>query len=150
YVDQRNVIGTIIESCSVIIKIYCMETPHARSSFYRATLSAVFAGIVATVLCLGYDIFYRNETGFERSDFINVSSIIFIVNIIFVIVGVLYSQIVGRSKRADLIFVVAFLLLILFTIWKVTGVQRSPVHQETVQFRGLLIGILVILALGIT
>ena len=126
-----------------------METLHPRTTFYRATLSALFAGIMATLLCLGYDIAYRDETGFSLSGLINVSSIIFIVNILFLIVGITYSFMVSRLKRADLIFTIAFLILIIFCIWRVLNFQRSPIHSETVQFRGLLIGILVILAMGI-
>jgi hypothetical protein len=126
-----------------------METLHPRTTFYRATLSALFAGIMATLLCLGYDIAYRDETGFSLSPLINVSSIIFIVNIIFLIVGIAYSFILTRFKRADLIFTIAFLLLIVFCIWRVLNFQRSPIHAETVQFRGLLIGILIILAIAI-
>src|SRR5689334_13254276 len=125
-----------------------METPHYRSSFYRATLTAVFAGLIATVLCLAYDIFYRDATGFSLSGFITVSSIIFIVNIVFLVAGVIYAILVGSFKRADLIFDVIFLALIAFLIWVTMGIQRSPIHEASVQFRGLFIGILVIVGLG--
>jgi hypothetical protein len=126
-----------------------METPHVHTSFYRATLSAVFAGIFATVLCLAYDIFYRDATGFSLSGFITVSSIIFIVNIIFLLAGVIYAIFVGSFKKADLIFEIVFLALIAFVIFIALGINRSPIHEQAVQFRGLFIGILVILAIGI-
>ena len=125
-----------------------METPHYRSRFYRATLTAVFSGIMATILCLAYDIFYRDATGFSLSGFITVSSIIFIVNIIFLVAGIFYAIFLGSFKRADLIFDIVFLALIAFIIWVTLGIQRSPIHEEAVQFRGLFIGILVIIALG--
>jgi len=119
-----------------------------RTPFYRPMLSAVFVGILTTLLCLGYDIIYRDETGFAPSAFINVSSIIFIVNIIFLIAGVLYAVLVGSSRRADLIFRIGLIVLILLCIWGTMGVQRSPIHEVSVQFRGLLIGILVIIGAG--
>jgi len=111
-------------------------------------LTAVFSGIMATVLCLAYDIFYRDATGFSPSGFITVSSIIFIVNIIFLVAGVIYAIFLQSFKKADLIFDVVFVLLIAFLIWVTLGVQRTPIHQEAVQFRGLFIGILVIIGLG--
>lgn len=125
-----------------------MEAPHVHSRFYRATLTAVFSGIMATVLCLAYDIFYRDATGFELSGFITVSSIIFIVNIIFLVAGVIYAIFLDSFKKADLVFDVVFLVLIGICVWATMGVQRSPIHLESVQFRGLFIGILVIIALG--
>jgi len=130
-------------------KFRAMYSPHARTTFYKALLSAVFAGIAVTVLCLGYDIAYRDETGFSLSDFINVSSLIFIVNIIFLVIGIVYSFLVKAFRKADLVFEIIFLLLILLAICATLGVQRSPIHAETVQFRELLIGILVILAIGV-
>ena len=126
-----------------------MDSHHVRTTFYRATLSSLFAGIVATLMCLGYDIIYREQTGFSLSGFINVSSIIFLVNILFLIAGVAYSLLLRAFKKADIAFVAIFLVLIIFCIWKVVGFERSPIHQEAVQFRGLLIGILLILGLGI-
>lgn len=125
-----------------------MNTEKNPTPFYRPMLSAVFAGILATLVCLAYDIIYRDETGFSLSGFINVSSIIFIVNIIFLIAGVLYAVLVGSSRRADVIFRIAFAVLILLCIWGAMGVQRSPIHEETVQFRGLLVGILIIIGAG--
>jgi len=126
-----------------------MESPHVRTTFYRATLSALFAGIIATLVCLGYDIVYREETGFSLSSLINVSSIIFLVNILFLVAGIAYSFLIRAFKKADLVFVVIFLLLIIFSIWKVLGFQRSSIHEEAVQFRGLMIGILLIIALAL-
>jgi p-aminobenzoyl-glutamate transporter AbgT len=126
-----------------------MNSDHVRTPFYRATLTALFVGIMATLLCLGYDIFYRDETGFSLSTIINVSSIIFLVNLIFLIVGVIYSMLISALKKADAVFVLAFLIIILFCIWGATGIVRSSNHEETVQFRGLLIGILVIMGIGV-
>jgi p-aminobenzoyl-glutamate transporter AbgT len=125
-----------------------MNTTQDRAPFFKPVLSAVFAGIISTVICLGYDIAYRDGTGFSPSGFINVSSIIFVVNILFLITGIVYSLLVASFRKADLIFFVIFLALILFCIWRTLGVQRSPNHEETVQFRGLLIGILVIIGIG--
>jgi hypothetical protein len=54
-------------------------------------MTGLFIGIADTVICLLYNLFYRDGGhGFFSSDIVNVSSIIFGTNILFVVIGVLF------------------------------------------------------------
>jgi hypothetical protein len=112
--------------------------------FGKTVLTGVFAGIVASVICLAYNIIYRNATGFSLSDIINVSSIIFGINIVFLVVGLVYFAFQRVFKKSTLIFVAVFVLITLFCLWKTAGVNRSVEYEASVQFRGLLSGIVII------
>ena len=89
--------------------------------FAKTILTALFAGIIATMVCLGYNIWFREATYFGPSDFINVSSIIFIVNLLLLLAGVAYYALKSWSRRGDLIYTLFFLLIIAFCIWKTVG-----------------------------
>ena len=54
------------------------------------------------------------RTGFPLNGFINVSSIIFAVNVLFPIIGIIYYGFISSSKKADILFVILFLLLTAF------------------------------------
>lgn len=117
---------------------------HVQTPFSKALLSGVFAGIVATVVCLAYNIIYRDSTGFKPADFINVSSLIFAVNLVFLIVGAIYFLFISSFKKGELIFIAAFVLLTLFLVWKAEGIHRWTNQHLSSEFRGLLLGIIII------
>jgi membrane-associated HD superfamily phosphohydrolase len=125
-----------------------MDYNYQQSQFSRAMLTGLFVGIVATMLCLVYNIIYRESTGFQPADFINVSSLIFVVNLVFWVIGIIYFICLKLAKKGDLIFEVLFVLLTIFCIWKTEFVQRAANHELTAQFRGLLLGIIIIMAIG--
>ncbi len=118
--------------------------------FGKAFLTALFAGILATLVCFAFDIFYRMYTLYGPTDYINVSSIIFIVNILLLVAGVAYYAIKSWFKNGDLIYSVFFLLTFSFCIWRVSGIQRfSDLHlnKEFIQLLGgtvIIIGIAVL------
>jgi multisubunit Na+/H+ antiporter MnhB subunit len=58
----------------------------------------------------------------------------------------LYNLFVTRKKT--FLFSALFLLLTAFCIWKTQGIERSPIHQLAVQFRGLITGMEVIIGLS--
>ena len=111
-------------------------------------MTGLFVGIVATVICLAYNIFYRDKTGFLPADMINVSSLIFAVNLLFWVLGIVYYLFTIAFKKGDLAFFLVFLLLLAFSIWKATEAQRSADHEVNMQFRGLLLGIIIIIGIG--
>jgi uncharacterized membrane protein YqjE len=113
--------------------------------FGKTLLTGVFAGFVATVICLIYNILYRDATGFILADIINVSSLIFGVNILFVLIGLIYFVFQRFFKKSTLVFAAVFLLATLFCLWKTAGVHRSSDYEVTEQFRGLLSGIVIIM-----
>jgi len=115
--------------------------------FGKAFLTALFTGILATMVCFAYDIYYRMATAYGPSDYINVSSIIFVVNILLLVGGVVYYAFKCWSGKGDLIYTVFFLLLIGFCIWKTVGIHRFNdlrLNREFIQLLGgtiLIIGI---------
>ena len=119
-----------------------------QSVFSKAILTALFIGIVDTVICLAYNIFYREHTGFMMQDYINVSSLIFAVNLIFTVIGIIYFVLLKSFRKGDLVFIVVFALLTIFCVWKVLTGQRTDNHELNVAFRGLLTGIIVIMGLS--
>lgn len=113
--------------------------------FSGALLTGVFAGFAGTIICLAFNIIYRDDTGFLPSAFINVSSLIFAVNILFVFIGLLYFVCLRWLPKGDILFAVLFLLLTLFCLLETSGVHRSDDALVNHQFKGLLSGIIIIL-----
>ena len=116
--------------------------------FSKATLTGVFAGFVTTVLCLAYNIFFREGTGFPLSDFINVSSLIFAVNLIFLVLGMLFYFFLRISKKGDLIFSIVFLLLTAVFAFLAAGIHRSDVPLLNKEFRELFLPILIMIGIS--
>lgn len=108
---------------------------------------SVFAGIVATVVCLFYDVFYREGTNYHPSDYINVSSLIFGVNLLFVVIGAIYYFFVRSGKKAETVFIVLFLLLTAFSIWRAEGIHMLPDSHENSEFRTLFAGVIGIMGI---
>jgi hypothetical protein len=117
-------------------------------TFSKAVLTSVFAGFVATVVSLIFNIWYRGSSGFQPSSIINVSSLIFSINILFAIIGVTYYGFIKAFPKGDIFYFVVFALLIAFCIWKTAGVDRTGDPQENVEFRTLLDGLIIICGVG--
>lgn len=118
------------------------------NSFQKSLLTGVFVGFAATIICLVYNVVYRSSTGFTPSEMINVSSLIFAVNILFTIIGLLYYVFIKAFRKGSIIFIAVFALFTVWLLWKAEGVQRSDDYTVTVQFRGLLAGIILIVGIG--
>jgi hypothetical protein len=119
-----------------------------QSPLSKAVLTSVFVGFFATLLCLIYNIIFRESTGYLPADFINVSSLIFVVNLIYLIVGLIYFFFLRSFKKGDMIFEVLFGLLILFCAWRAAHAHmQNP--TLTSEFRTLLIGVIIIMGIGI-
>lgn len=115
--------------------------------FNGALLTGVFAGFVGTILCLAFNIFYRNDTGFLPSEIINVSSLIFAVNLLFVFIGLLYFVCLRWLPKGDIVFEALFILVIILLLLGTSGVHRSDDAIVNHEFRGLLSGIIIILGI---
>lgn len=122
-----------------------MEYNNSRVSLSKPLMTAVFAGFVSTLICLFYNVLYRDITDFELADIINVSSLIFLVNLLFLVIGFIYYFFLQKFKKGELLYISLFVLLTLFFIWKAEGVNRAADHANIVQFRGLLAGIVIII-----
>lgn len=118
---------------------------HEHSMFFRTVMTGLFVGIVDTVICLAYNIFYRDATGFIPSALINVSSLIFGVNLLLVVVGLVYyffKWVTGG--KGDVLFSAAVGGVTLFLVWRTELIQRFSNVQMDHEFRGLLLGVLLV------
>ena len=118
------------------------------SVFYRAMMTGLFVGIIDTVICLAYNIGYRDITGYTPSAMINVSSLIFAVNLLLLVIGIVYFIFLRAFKKGDFIFAAVFAGLTILLIWKAEGIHLFPDSQVNSGFRGLLAGIILIVGLS--
>lgn len=118
------------------------------SIFFKAMMTGLFVGIVDTVICLIFNIAYRDVTGYLPSALINVSSLIFMVNILLFVLGIAFFFFLRASKRGDILFEVFTIALTAWLVWKTTGLTRFGDAKLDSGFRGLLGGIILILGVS--
>lgn len=116
--------------------------------FSKALLTGLFAGIAATFICIIYNVIYRDETSFPLFNFINVSSLIFLVNILFMVIGVVYYWFIKYIRRGELFFIFTFVLLTLVCILNVSGIHRSDDQLWNLEFHHLLIAMVIIMGIA--
>lgn len=116
--------------------------------FAKSLLTGLFAGISATFICIIFNVIYKNETSFPFSNFINVSTLIFGVNILFVVIGVVYYWFIKYLKRGELFFIATFILLTLFCIFKSNTIHRSDNQTWNIEFHHLLIAMILIMSIS--
>jgi hypothetical protein len=112
--------------------------------FGKAVMTGLFCGLVGTLACFAFEISYRYSTGFELLQLINVSSLIFSVNLLLLVVGIIYYYIKKNIKQGDILFTLFFVLLTILCIWKVEGLRRFTDRLLSVEFDHLLSGTLLI------
>ena len=125
-----------------------MSSEYKNIPMSKALMTGLFIGIIDTVICLIFNVVYRDFTDYPLSAFINVSTLIFAVNLLFPVIGLIYFWCKKAFPKGELIFIVLFVLLTIFFAWKVEGVNRSEVLTYTLQFRTLMLGIVLILGLS--
>ena len=114
--------------------------------FIKALMTGLFIGIIDTFICLLYNLLYRDGGhGFFSSDLINVSSIIFGTNILFVLIGVLFFAFSRGAMKGEVAFSILFIVLTITGAIAAAHVQRSADPQMNARFRGLLVGIVLII-----
>jgi len=119
-----------------------------QSTFSRTLLTSVFAGIIATLVCLFYDVLFRESTHFNLNPLINVSTLIFAVNLIFLVIGVLYYAFKKMFHKGDLIFSIVFIVLTIFCAWRSELAQRSADKVLNSEFHTLLLGVILIMGIS--
>ena len=124
-----------------------MDYDVPKSEFYKATMTGLFVGILVTLLCLLYNFIYRSSTGFSLSDIINVSSLIFFVNLLFLVIGAVYGM-MKSSGKGEIIFIVLMILATALLAWRADYAHRSDSQTLNAQFHGLLIGCILIMGLS--
>jgi hypothetical protein len=125
------------------------EIPGESSPFFRAMMTGLFVGFAACIVCLLYNLIYRDAGNYFPSLIISVSSLIFGVNLLFLIIGVIFAAFVNARRKGETIYTILFLVL---TVLAVIAALHS--HRTTGdaymngRFRGLLTGVVVILGLS--
>jgi hypothetical protein len=117
-----------------------MEKTKTSSPFFKSTLTGLFTGILATVICLFFNAEYRNITYFNPAEIINVSSLIFAVNLLFLCIGIFHFFLVKLVRSGEWIYIVVFVLLTLWCTWMAKDVHRAGDPLVNRQFIGLLDG----------
>ena len=121
-----------------------MNNDPNNTPFGKAILTGLLAGMGATLACFVFEIIYRMITGYGPSEFINVSSIIFIVNLLLLTAGIIFYYFRMLFKKGNLIFILMAALLTVFCIWKAEGFQRFTDRELSREFSQLLSGTLLI------
>lgn len=117
-----------------------MNHDYQQTEFSKTLLTGVFAGIIATCVNLVYNFIYRGMEGFYPSEIINVSSVIFVTMIVFVVGALAYFMLRNFTKQGNLIYIVVFGVLTILCLYFSLHVNRSNHPLEITQFRGLLFG----------
>ena len=117
-----------------------MNYDYPQTRLSKTLLTGVFAGIIATLVNLVYDYFYRDFVKFYPSEFINVSSIIFATMLLFLIAGIIYFLLSKFIKYGDIVYIVLFCALTVICFIASMHVNRSSNPSISEEFRGLLLG----------
>lgn len=112
--------------------------------FSKSLLTGLFAGIAATFICIIYNIIYRDETAFPLFNFINVSSLIFGVNVLFVVIGCIYYWFIKFIKGGQLFFIITFIVITVLSVLSVSGIHRTDDQVWNVEFHHLFNAMIII------
>lgn len=125
-----------------------MNSYDQHTSLSNSLMTGLFGGLVSTIICLFYNIIFRFSTNYPLSDIVNVSSIIFVINLIFLVIGLFYFFINKISASGKTIYLVAMILLIIIVLWLIAGSQRSENPRYARDFKGLMSGIVIVMSIN--
>ena len=125
-----------------------MKTDSSKIPFGKTFLTALFSGIIATGACFIFEIWYRMVTFYGPSDFINVASIIFIVNLLLLLSGIAYFAFKSWFRKGDLMYAIFSMLITAFCIWEITKIHQFADLKVNRQFIQLLSGITIIIGVA--
>jgi len=118
------------------------------SAFFKAMMTGLFIGIIDTIVLLAYNIGYRSETGYIPSEIINVSSLIFAVNILLTIVGILFFFFHRYIRGGDVVYTIFFLALTAWLAFKTfSSVRFGDAHLDR-GWHGLMGGVVLVCGLS--
>jgi hypothetical protein len=126
-----------------------MQNDHEKM-FTNAIMTGLFIGIIDTLICLTYNIAYRNYTGYAPSALINVSSLIFAVNLLILFAGFVFALFRSLFGTKDYIYIILSALVTLFLAWKTEIGHRFTDSTINSESKGLLLGVVLILGVSAT
>jgi hypothetical protein len=113
--------------------------------FTNTMMSGLFIGIIDTLICLAYNIAYRNITGYTPSTLVNVSSLIFAVNLLMLLTGMAYFLFRKLFGARDYVYILLAFLFTAFLSWRTEIGHRFADATINSESKGLLLGIVLIL-----
>jgi hypothetical protein len=119
-----------------------------RTPLSRSLMTGLFGGLISTIIILFYNIFFRLATNFPLSDIVNVSSIIFTTNLIFLIIGLFYFFVHKAFAKGDVVYLIFMAALIIVLLWLTAGTQRSDNLKYAHDFRVFLSGIIIVMGIA--
>lgn len=124
-----------------------MEKDFQKTVFYRSFMTCVFVGFAATVLSMCYDLFFVEFLKFPFSAIINVATLIFAVNLAFLVIGFLFYSCIAAAKHGETFYTILMITTTAFFVWKIQAVHRTDNTVINMQFRYLATGIILILGI---
>ena len=125
-----------------------MNSYDQHTSLSKSLMTGLFGGLVSTIICLFYNIIFRFSTNYPLSDIVNVSSIIFVINLIFLVIGLFYFFVNKISASGKTIYLATMILLIIIVLWLIAGSQRSENPRYAHDFKGLMSGIVIVMSIN--
>ncbi|ANE51515.1 hypothetical protein [Flavisolibacter tropicus] len=122
-----------------------MDHDASKPRFYQSLMTGLFLGMVVTLLCLIFNYFFRGSTGFALSGIINIASLTFFTILLFLMLGVVYYQLLKALPKGELVFIVLMVLLTVVSVWRAEYAHRTSSAVENAAFRELLIGDIIIM-----
>jgi hypothetical protein len=113
----------------------------------KCLMAALFVGIFAVLADEIYNFAYRWVTGFSPSEIFNVSSLIFGTLIFFMLAGMIYFFVTRLTAKADIVYTGLMLVLTVAGVFLGLKIHRSVDAEVTTVFRGLFIGVELIIGL---
>ena len=113
--------------------------------FTNSMMTGLFIGIIDTLICLAYNIGYRGFTGYTPSALVNVSSLIFAVNLLLLLTGIVYFLFRKVFGSKDYVYIVLAILFTGFLAWMTEIGHRFADATVNAESKGLLLGIVLIL-----
>ncbi|MFL5740298.1 MAG: hypothetical protein ACJ75B_08770 [Flavisolibacter sp.] len=123
-----------------------MNSPYL-NPFSKSLLTGLFVGIIATLFCLAFNVFFRESHDFPLASIINVSSLIFAVNLIFLVIGLIYYGFVKKGRTGELFYKIVFVLLTIYFSWRALVVHRSDNPAWNQDFHWLMLAVVVIMGI---
>ena len=116
--------------------------------FDKVMMTAVFLGIIVTIVALAFDASFLESTGFPFTSIINVSSLIFSITLVFMVIAVVYYALSHWLKYGSMLFIGLFVLITVLLLVKVAGIHRTDNQHLNHEFRQLLSIIILMVMVG--
>jgi len=127
-----------------LIKYFYMHLAATKNtSLSRSLLAGLVCGLIAAFLNAGYNFFYRKAADLTSYKVIEPLLIFFAFPLLFLIVGIIFFEMVENIKNGRLLFTILFLVLMLVGI-------ILDISQLGKAIEGLLLGIILITGLLIS